>query len=171
MEKRLRPQRIGPTPETVARRVWLVGDGDALDPRAEYPIGVLLLRGQLSSLQHDAAVRYSHLYSFVIGRGMPPSSLKDFIAGLHFRSEYDGETDYRVEAEWKAADAALLGLGTRRPRAVLVDLAVYEHPLRFMDDRRRRTRDAWRADGRDLAAVRAACDCLVHHWQMGRKAA
>jgi hypothetical protein len=78
--------------ETLAKRADLVGDARCRDPRAGYPLGVLLLRGLLSDpaldgeaaadqarQRHDAGLRYAADHELTYGSG---GRAKSHLAGI-----------------------------------------------------------------------------------------
>lgn len=159
--------------DAIEHRRLLVGD-KAIDPRAGYPLGILYLRGAIMHGDYAAGMRYAGLYSAVWGKGQIKSHLESVIYGLRRGAARDDDADregrqIELAGELGEATAALLALPTRRPLHVLNNLAVYEHPMRFMDTARARTPEAWRADQRDLDALTDATGILAEHWQIERK--
>lgn len=165
-------QEVDPTPEVLRNRALHVGDDKARDPRAGYPIGILALRGAINHGDYVAAMRYGALYASVWGRGSIRSHLAEVVSGLRGSRWSDaGEREaiqIRLAGQLGEATAALHALPTRRPYSVLVNLAVYEHPMRFMDTARARTAEAWAADQRDLEALTEATGTLAKLWEIGR---
>jgi len=166
--------RQGPSAPIIPERVLeqrriLVGAEHVRDQRASYPLGVLLLRGMLDQAQHDAGLRFAGLYIAVFGRERVRSHLERVIYGLRGGLEREDPAWEKRQAELKdeldATTTTLLSLSTRRPYQVLVNLAVFERPMRFMDSSRRRGPEAWAADQRDLAALQEATHALVEFFR------
>ena len=168
-------QGLPPTPELVEKRRLLVGDNKAADPRAGYPLGILYLCGAIMHGDYAAGMRYAGLYAAVWGKGQIKSHLESVIYGLHRGVDIEDSVEreklqMKLAGELGEATAALLALGTRRPYHVLTNIAIYEHPMRFMDTARARTPAAWTADQRDIEALTEATGTLAELWKIERKA-
>ena len=164
-------------------RATLLGHDKVEDPRAGYPLGILKLRGLISDAEHDAGLRYAKLHRLVFGSSSPRSPLAKVAAGGTTRTGVSNEPTQvqrlivaaedpnlrRMKEELDRATAVLRGLDTRRPHDVLQNIAVYQQPMRFMDTSRARTPAAWRADQRDLDALRQATRALARHWRLGHQ--
>jgi len=94
---------------TLERRACLVGSADARDPRAGYPLGVLLLRGLLADPdmagdaakdqareRHDAGLRYAADHAIVFGPRTPKSHLAAIIDGIRHRAASDGRPESKI---------------------------------------------------------------------------
>ena len=197
MSKRGRPAKPGerypsgelkrlPDPGTAdlrGHRATLVGNDNVEDPRAGYPLGILNLRGLISDAELAAGLRYAKLHRLVFGSSSPRSPLAKVAAGATTRIGGPNEPAQvqrlivaaedpgrrRMKEELDRASAVLRGLDTRRPYDVLQNIGVHEQPMRFMDTSRARTPAAWRADQRDLDALRQATQALVRHWRLGHQ--
>ena len=108
------------TPEMQELRANTTGD-HALSP--DYPLSVLLGRGLINSLQHDAGMRFARLYWTLFG--------KPFGRALDYRQLHDvGDGGGRLSAaaelqcrsDYEAAIAALADLGAV---GLITDLAVF----------------------------------------------
>jgi hypothetical protein len=156
----------------IRQRASLVGNGYAHDPRAGYPLGVLMLQGAIETCEHDAGLRYALLSTIVWGNGRtPPSSLANLIPSLPDADRQPSEPAQR-EA-WRArkrteldkAVARVRELPTSRPFRVLEDVVVYEHRPRFLGNGiPRQTRQAMQADIVDANALCAALSALAELW-------
>lgn len=146
---------------------------DPRDQRAEYPLGVLLARGVIGELDHAAGLRFAALHQIVFGRRSPKSHLAPVVSqimGAPLLAD-DPERERRVaEAGEAYGDAwrVLKALPSSRPGHVIENIAIYDRPLRFMDLTRPRSPEAWRADQRDIEALKDATDALARHWNMGK---
>jgi len=138
---------------------------DPKDQRLGYPLGVLYLQRKLTKAQHDIAVEFGNLHAAYYGRGSVRSHLQSF-AGATTRGQMDEDERERKRA--KLSDT--LDHLPRRPRDVLLNLAVYERPLRFMDTTRARSEAARKADERDCEALIEATRVLAKHWGFDRSA-
>lgn len=170
----------GPHDATVEKRKLLVGDRaftkkGALDPRAAFPLGILYLRRAILHGDYRAGMRFAGLYAAVWGKGQIRSHLEAVIYGLRGVG-WDDEAkrekrQLELAEDLGQATAALHALPTRRPYHVLVNLAVYERPLRFMDTERARSPAAWAADERDREALTEATARLAELWGIERRPA
>jgi hypothetical protein len=174
-----RLQRHPPTPPKLLehRRIWVAGFRDPerpkhfvdpADARLSYPIGVLYLRGRLTKSDHDAAVEYANLFAAIWGKGSVRSHLQAF-TGATSSAQMDDARRREKASKLGEATRILYDLPTHRPYRVLVNLAVYEHPMRFMDLTRARSASAWAADERDCEALQEATDALARHWGLDAK--
>jgi hypothetical protein len=173
-------QRDYGTDESLARRAMMVGgfpdpaepkrNCDPADKRAGYPLGILYLRGDITEPEYDEGLRYTRLHVALFGSGSTNSCLGtlqvDNPDDIPSPSDWldDAKREkliHRLEIELDEASSALHALPTRRPYSILCNLALYDHPMRFMDTSRRRTPEASQADARDLAALKLALDTLV----------
>ena len=157
-------------PDLIEKRRILVGD-DVTNELASYPLGILRMRGLLTPIDHAAGLRYAGLYASIFGRGAIKSHLESVIYGLRGGLKVVDEAfearQRQLADDLGRATAVLTGLQTQRPYRILCNIAIYEHPLRFMDLTRARTPAAWQADQRDVEALQEATDALAKHWKMG----
>jgi len=170
-------QNIAPPAEVLEQRARMVGEANERDQRAGYPLGILALKGLLQRADHSAGMRYGGLYIAIWGRGPMPSHFAAMMPELR-GAEWELLDDKKREeilfglaGDLGEATAVLLALSTRRPFEILVNLAVYERPMRFMDCARARSASAWAADQRDLDALKEATGRLATLWRIERKAA
>ena len=113
----MKRRRRGPdrgTPEQQLRRAVLAGGGD---PRfTEYPLGLLLVRRQITDEQHNAGLHYAGLYRACIGGGLRqpvgPREMSD-------------EADLAVQSRFTEAAGVLRDCGTAI-KSLIDDLAVFE---------------------------------------------
>lgn len=108
------------TPEMQQLRAATTGD-PALSP--DYPLSVLLGRGLISPLQHDAGMRFARLYWALFGKPFgraqdyqQPRDIRDTGGGLGAAAELRSRTEYET------ALAALADLGAV---GLITDLAVF----------------------------------------------
>lgn len=174
-------QRVEPTEQLLEKRRILVGEDHASSKRAGYPLGILRLRGVITETDHAAGIRYAALH-FAAWSGITPGRLSRMSS--HLRAAVasalgspslldDGKLEERrlqAADELGKANTVLWGLPTRRPYDMLMNIAVNERPLRFMDLTRARTPAAWKADEQDKAALQEATDALARHWKLGHYA-
>ena len=103
------------TPERQAQRIALVGS--PIDPRAEYPLGVLLARGIIDQAMHDAGLKYGGAVRAHVGRtGYRQAKGEQFI---------NDDAAAAIETSWRSCCAALLNLG-RRAKDAVDNAVVYE---------------------------------------------
>ncbi len=157
-----RPETDLGTPELQARRARLVGTGG--DPAlAEYPLGVMLARGLIDRVQHEAGCRYGFLYGRVVGRTqLSCAAIYDRLAAAvqADRPVANEEAERRNQAEYRAGKNLLLAAG-RRVCDATENLVVFGRMARFLDADSRRGAAARRGDAAELAAVCAGLDALV----------
>jgi hypothetical protein len=121
---KLRRSAAGPadrgTPEMQELRARTTGD-PSLSP--DFPLSVLLGRGLINPLQHDAGMRFARLYWTLFGKPFgrvldyqQPRDIRDTGGGLSARAELQCRADY------EAAVAALADLGAV---SLITDLAVF----------------------------------------------
>ena len=108
------------TPEMQVLRAKVTGD-QALSP--DYPLSVLLGRGLINSLQHDAGMRFARLYWTLFGK--PFGRTQDYQHPRDIRDGGDGPSaaaELQCRADYEAAVAALADLGAV---GLITDLAVF----------------------------------------------
>jgi hypothetical protein len=108
------------TPEMQVLRATVTGD-QALSP--DFPLSVLLGRGLINSRQHDAGMRFAHLYWTLFGK--PFGRTQDYRQPRDIRDGGDGSSaaaELQYRADYEAAVAALADLGAV---ALITDLAVF----------------------------------------------
>jgi hypothetical protein len=103
------------TPEMQQRRATMTGD-QALSP--DYPLSVLLGRGLINQVQHDAGMRFARLYWTLFGKPFGRSQDYQQPRG----AELDAVAELRCRAEYEAAVAALQDLGAV---SLVTDVAVF----------------------------------------------
>ncbi|MGD9884595.1 MAG: hypothetical protein AB7E70_21690 [Hyphomicrobiaceae bacterium] len=119
---KLKPRHDHGTPEVIAKRMALVGEGTPLRPadpaRAYYPLGVALERSIITDEQHEAAMRYRRAFCVAIGRplrlgvpGMTEGASEELRASLTL--------------DWRAYVDALLRLG-RQTKDTVDNLVLYD---------------------------------------------
>lgn len=120
LRQRAAPAADRGTPEMQQLRAETTGD-QALSP--DYPLSVLLGRGLINPLQHDAGMRFGRLYWTLFGKPFgraqdyqQPRAIRDTGHGLEAAAEL------RCRAEYEAALAALADLGAV---SLITDLAVF----------------------------------------------
>lgn len=108
------------TPEMQKLRAATTGD-QTLSP--DYPLSVLLGRGLINPLQHDAGMRFARLYWALFGKPFgraqdyqQPRDIRDTGSGL------EASAELRCRVEYEAALAALADLGAV---GLITDLAVF----------------------------------------------
>jgi len=115
LRQRLREAVDRGTPEMQKLRVATTGD-QALSP--DYPLSVLLGRGLINPLQHDAGMRFARLYWALFG--------KPFGKSLDYQQPRGGDmgavAELRCRLEYEMAVAALGDLGAV---GLITDLAVF----------------------------------------------
>lgn len=84
----------------------------------DYPLSVLLGRGLINQVQHDAGMRFAGLYWALFGKPFGRSQDYQQPRG----SGMDAATELKTRAEYEAAVAALADLGAV---GLITDLAVY----------------------------------------------
>lgn len=108
------------TPEMQALRTNTTGD-QALSP--DYPLSVLLGRGLINPLQHDAGMRFARLYWTLFGK--PFGRAQDYQLQRDVRDGGGGlgaAAELQCRADYEAAVAALADLGAV---GLITDLAVF----------------------------------------------
>ena len=108
------------TPEMQKLRASTTGD-QALSP--DYPLSVLLGRGLINPLQHDAGMRFARLYWTLFGK--PFGRAQDYQQPRDIRSSrggLDAAAELHCRTEYEAAVAALADLGAV---GLITDLAVF----------------------------------------------
>lgn len=108
------------TPEMQQQRAATTGD-QALSP--DYPLSILLGRGLINPLQHDAGMRFARVYWTLFGK--PFGRAQDYQQPRDIRESGGGlgaGAELRCRAEYEAAVAALGDLGAV---ALITDLAVF----------------------------------------------
>lgn len=108
------------TPEVQSLRAATTGD-QGLSP--DYPLSVLLGRGLINPLQHDAGMRFAGLYWTLFGK--PFGRAQDYQQPRDIRDAGAGPAaaaELRCRAEYEAAVAALADLGAV---SLITDLAVF----------------------------------------------
>lgn len=112
-----KPMNDGPTPELLAKRIALVGDGK--DPRGGYPLGVLWAQGLITQDMHDAGVYYGYLAGRILGKVHPgPAS-----GGVYDQFK-DDEAQEIIEPLWRDACQVLMGV-SRRAKDMVDNCAVH----------------------------------------------
>lgn len=98
------------------------------DRRASYPLGILYMRGLVSSASHYAGRRYAALFVAAVRPVGIPSILADLVgrgAISFYRAESAGTARADIELAYRAARAELMGEGLQV--ATIVDeVVVYE---------------------------------------------
>jgi|GEM_PF-4536507 len=120
MNKRGRPAKPkdeGPTPEMIAKRKQLVGDGDL--QLAGYPLGVLWARKIISQDQHDAGVYYAYLFGRMFGKIHPGHSTPGA-----YDPELDDKAQEIIEPLWREAESIIHGM-SRSTKYAVENCAVY----------------------------------------------
>jgi hypothetical protein len=97
--------------EARAKRALLVGTARADDPRAGYPLGVLLMTGCLADdgmsgeaandqarERHDAGLRYAADHAIVFGQTTPQSHLANLIATSRSKAPDTGDSKFQLNA-------------------------------------------------------------------------
>jgi hypothetical protein len=109
------------TPEMQQQRAVTTGD-QALSP--DYPLSILLGRGLINPLQHDAGMHFARLYWTLFGK--PFGRAQDYQQPRDIRESGGGGlsagAELRCRAEYEAALAALGDLGAV---GLITDLAVF----------------------------------------------
>lgn len=135
---RLRQEADRGTPELLEQRRRLTGSAE--DPRASYPLGVLLARRKIMPAEHRAGRRYAALFAVAVRPARLPSILADLagrgaLASLHLDNGLAND-DMRAYRAYARALAALERCGAHVLRAV-EQVVVYEEPplsLRRLDE-------------------------------------
>jgi hypothetical protein len=163
--RRGRPNRARPTldkgtPELQAHRARLAEGGDPL--LAEYPLGVMLLRGLVGRDQHEAGCYYAFLYGRAVGRTQVNCSylFGAVAAGYADRRDVTEAEAAAIEFRFRQGKNRLLAAG-RRVCDSTENLVVFSRWPRFLAASRQRAGGAWRADATELASVRHGLDVLV----------
>lgn len=116
------------TEQLQARREWLAGKGDM--SKTTYPLGILLVNGEITEEQHSAGGRLAWLYAVVYGRTSIGAAGYELGRGTSTR-EVDPKDEARWQKEVKRTLAALSGI-SRHVRDDVVSLVVYERVPNFM---------------------------------------
>jgi hypothetical protein len=105
------------TSEMQARRHAITRD-QTLSP--DYPLSILLGRGLITPMQHDAGMKFARLYWALFGK--PFGRAQDYQQPRG--TGIDAATELRARAEYEAAVAALADLGAV---GLITELAVFLH--------------------------------------------
>lgn len=154
-----RPSNDGGTPELQARRSALVGAGDPA--LAEYPLGIMLARGLISSEEHEAGCHYATLYAKAVARTTLSCAhiYRRMLAESGKAQDLDNKSQEHIERLFRDGKNRLLAAG-RRVCEATENLAVFGRPARFLD--RRQTAQLRRgADYNELQAILAGLAVLV----------
>lgn len=150
----------------LAHRAAAVGADNARDPRAGYPLGILLLRGEIDRAEHDAGLAYAGLRGIVYGSATPRSHLAQLVESLCHSGDMHGlSDDARENQEARCSNrlrdaVAYMLLDGRRGFDMIENLAVFEH---LPDNPNAYMRRA------DHSALQAALGRLVSLWKIRRE--
>lgn len=140
---------------------------------AEYPLGALAARGDITPQQAIDGAQYGRLYALAIGR--PTTSVDRLwraITAWDFATAAVREpmtATLRTMRDYEAAAAALTDL-SMKVRRVVDEVAIYERFPRFLEaDRRGRSAAARRADALELQTLTAGLDALTAHFDGARR--
>ena len=122
---------VAPTPELLRRRAELVGEGRAEDPRASWPLGVLLLLGRITERQYEAGVRFRTLdarYSAI--KGLPPRhprcvSLDELRAG-NDETAFDAEEWERLRVRFMEVSYTVQSLAGPQAWWAVVEIVLFD---------------------------------------------
>jgi hypothetical protein len=157
---------------TLAHRAIIIAGADPSDSRAGYPLGILLLRGDVDDCEHEAGLIYAGLYAAVHGASKTPRShLASVVTGICESSSGLSDDDRdtiarRRRHQLRKAVDLVLGYGGPRALHVLENTVVFEQGLRFMDTSSRRPPSASEADRRDVASLHLALGALVREYKL-----
>lgn len=160
-----RPTTDRGTPEQQARRATLAGPGDPV--LSEYPLGIMLARGLITSEQHEAGCFYAALYGRAIGRAQLSCAhvYRRLLAESGRGKELDDKGQEHMERLFRDGKNRLLAAGRSICQAT-ENLVVFGRPARFLANRR--TNELRRgADFAEYQAVLAGLDVLVASYGRG----
>lgn len=151
----------------LAHRAAVIAGADPHDSFAGYPLGILALRGEIDSADHEAGLKYAGLHAVVFGgSNTPRSHLASAIGSLggvgEVRSELSDDDRRtilrRCEKALREAVAHIL-LDGKRPLSVLENVVIYETAVYGQDAFLGR---------RDHKALTGALDRLCRLWNIER---
>lgn len=153
----IRPAREEPSGVQLRRVVISEISGAERDMRLSYPLGVIRARMLVTEVEHLAGLEFVRRWVASERPKFPPSCLgnADRVSG----GGNDEGPSARAEHQYGAARDVLLETGSKTFRTVR-EIVCYEHWPRFLDTERRRSLDGWKADERDVAALRLGLQVL-----------
>jgi hypothetical protein len=142
------------------RRIALLEQSGAeRDQRAEYPLGVILARGLIREVEHNAGLEYERLHRRVEQPRNPHSCLGAMVPAGEGTIAIGGGPSPQTQALYLRLREAVRAAGTRT-WGQFQDIVVYQHWPRFLDTGQRPPA-AWQADKRDLQALIRGLDIVV----------
>lgn len=130
------------------------------DMRLSTPLGLIRARVLITEAEYLAGEEFHSRWESAQRPKHPQSCIHERLS----RGVAEGGASARQENLYRDAHDCLKAVGTEAYRQV-VNIVLYEHYPRFLDLKRRRTAEGWKADQRALDHLHAGLDALVREFK------